>query len=53
MKKVEASELKSNAKNRLISELAKFYILTNTLGWTLEYNDTSISNVEALQNIKF
>ncbi|WP_456439618.1 DUF4230 domain-containing protein [Psychroserpens sp.] len=53
MKKVEASELKLNAKNRLISELAKFYILTNSLGWTLEYNDTSISNTEALQNIKF
>jgi len=52
MKKVEASELKSNAKNRLISELAKFYILTNSLGWTLEYNQTPISNIESLQNIK-
>ncbi len=53
MKKVEASELKSNAKNRLISELAKFYILTNSLGWTLEYKDSSITDVEALKNIKF
>lgn len=53
MKKVEASELKSNAKNRLISELAKFYILTNSLGWTLEYNKISISDVETFQTIKF
>ncbi|MGI9550823.1 MAG: DUF4230 domain-containing protein [Aurantibacter sp.] len=37
MKKVEASSLKSNAQNRLISELQKFYVLTNSLGWTLEY----------------
>ncbi len=31
-KKIEASDLKENAKNRLISELSKFYILTNSLG---------------------
>ncbi|NHF61417.1 DUF4230 domain-containing protein [Flavobacteriaceae bacterium TP-CH-4] len=37
MKKVQASSLKSNAQNRLISELQKFYILTSSLGWTLEY----------------
>ena len=53
MKKMEASDLKSNAKNRLISELAKFYILTNSLGWALEYNDSSITDVETLENIKF
>ena len=53
MKKMEVSDLKSNAKNRLISELAKFYILTNSLGWTLEYNDSSITDVETLENIKF
>ena len=53
MKKVEASELKSNAKNRLISELAKFYILTNSLGWTLEYKASTISDFESLKSIKF
>uniref|UniRef100_UPI00404B33F8 DUF4230 domain-containing protein n=1 Tax=Gelidibacter sp. TaxID=2018083 RepID=UPI00404B33F8 len=52
MKKVEASNLKSNAQNRLFSELSKFYILTNSLGWTLEYNETTITSNEALQNIK-
>ena len=51
MKKIDSSELKSNAQNRLLSELSKFYILTNTLGWTLKYNQTPIESVEALQII--
>ncbi|PRX40658.1 DUF4230 domain-containing protein [Salegentibacter salegens] len=37
-KKVDASSLKSNAQNRLISELQKIYILTSSMGWTLQYN---------------
>lgn len=52
MKKVEESEIKSNAKNRLISELAKFHILTNSLGWTLKYNEKSINNVDELTGLK-
>jgi hypothetical protein len=52
MKKIEASDLKSNAKNRLISELAKFYILTSTMGWTLEYNENPVESAEALQGLK-
>lgn len=52
MKKIEASNLKSNAQNRLISELAKFYILTNSLGWTLQYEGNSIKSSDELQNIK-
>ncbi|MCB4809600.1 DUF4230 domain-containing protein [Tamlana sp. 62-3] len=51
-KKIEASDLKKNAKNRLISELSKFYILTNSLGWTLKYNETPILKNEELQQIK-
>jgi hypothetical protein len=51
-KKIEASELKSNAKNRLISELSKFYILTNSLGWTLQYHETPLSTLEMLDTIK-
>jgi len=43
MKKVEASALKTNAENRLISELQKFYILTNSLGWTLVYNNETVN----------
>ncbi len=51
MKKIEASDLKSNAENRLISELSKFFILTNSLGWTLEYNQAPVESLEGLQNI--
>ena len=49
MKKVEASSLISNAGNRLISELSKFYILTNSMGWTLVYRDRDIENMEGLR----
>lgn len=42
-KKIEKSSLKTNAKNRLISELAKMLIITNNLGWTLEYNGEKIT----------
>ena len=50
--KVENSTLKSNAKNRLISELQKIYILTNTLGWTLQYNNEEFRNPDALEELK-
>ncbi len=52
MKKLENSEIKKNAKNRLISELSKFYILTNSLGWTLKYNDNIIESSRQLETIK-
>lgn len=51
-KKINASNLKSNAENRLISELSKFYILTNSLGWTLQYNQKTIDKSEDLSNLK-
>jgi len=52
LKKIELSTLKSNAKNRLLSELAKFYILTNSLGWTLEYNGSQVDGLEELEQLK-
>ncbi|REE08066.1 uncharacterized protein DUF4230 [Winogradskyella pacifica] len=52
MKKIEASDLKSNAQNRLISELSKFFMLTNSLGWTLEYNQNPISELSELNNLE-
>ncbi|WP_300024285.1 DUF4230 domain-containing protein [uncultured Maribacter sp.] len=52
MKKVQASALLGNAENRLISELQKFYILTNSMGWQLTYQDQTIESLEALQEIK-
>ncbi|MBD0777339.1 DUF4230 domain-containing protein [Maribacter sp. ANRC-HE7] len=51
MKKIEASSLRSNAENRLISELSKFYILTNSMGWTLVYGDRNIENIDGLRGL--
>lgn len=50
-KRIENSSLKKNAKNRLLSELSKFYILTNSLGWKLEYNQTLINTLDDFQKI--
>ena len=52
IKKMDKSDMKSNAQNRLISELTKFYILPNSLGWTLEYNGTEITNQEDINKFK-
>ena len=49
MKKIEASSLRSNAQNRLLSELSKFLVLTNSMGWTLTYGDRAIQNFEELK----
>jgi lipopolysaccharide export LptBFGC system permease protein LptF len=43
-KKMEKSTLKSNAQNRLVSELSKVLILTNSMGWTLKYDGKTIQN---------
>ena len=43
-KKIEKSTLKSNAKNRLLSELSKILILTNSMGWKLVYEGNNINN---------
>ena len=43
-KKIEKSTLKKNAQNRLVSELSKFLILTNSLGWTLKYEGVVIES---------
>ena len=51
MKKVEASSLRSHAENRLVSELQKFYILTNSLGWQLTYAGYKIHNASQLQKM--
>lgn len=50
--KLQNSDVKKNAKNRLISELSKFYILTNSLGWTLQYNETPINNIQNLESLE-
>lgn len=49
-KKIEKSTLKSNAKNRLISELSKILITTNSMGWTLKYEGETV-NEESLDKV--
>lgn len=48
IQKLQNSTLKTNAKNRLISELSKFFILTESLGWTLTYQSKVALNPEAI-----
>lgn len=52
-KKIQKSSLKTNAKNRLVSELSKILILTNSMGWTLKYGGEIIERESDLNtNIK-
>ncbi|WP_339924972.1 DUF4230 domain-containing protein [uncultured Cyclobacterium sp.] len=51
--KIDQSDLKGDAKERLINELSKIYILTNTLGWSLQYQETTIASPTDLNNLKF
>ena len=51
-KKIDSSNIKINAKNRLIGELSKFYILTRSLGWKLQCNETTIKNPEVFNTLK-
>jgi hypothetical protein len=48
-KKIEKSTLKTNAQNRLLSELSKILILTNTMEWTLRYNGYVVKTSTDLQ----
>jgi len=43
-KKIAKSSLKSNAENRLVSELSKILILTNAMGWKLQYNGKPVND---------
>jgi hypothetical protein len=52
MTKIEKSSIKSNAQNRLISELQKIYILTSSMGWSLEYKGNTIPSTEAMEGIR-
>ncbi len=48
-KKIDKSTLKSNAKNRLLSELSKMLVLTNSMGWTLKYKGNTIQKDNDLE----
>ena len=49
-KKIARSTLQTNAKNRLVSELSKILILTNSMGWTLVYNGENVTSETDLSN---
>jgi hypothetical protein len=49
---IEKSALMENAKDRLMSELANIYILTNSMGWTLLYHEEVITGREQLMNLQ-
>ncbi|MDX1328357.1 MAG: DUF4230 domain-containing protein [Arenibacter sp.] len=49
MKKINASSIIANAENRLITELSKFLVLTNSMGWTLVYGDHTVQGLEDLR----
>ncbi|NNK39293.1 MAG: DUF4230 domain-containing protein [Winogradskyella sp.] len=51
IEKINQSNLKTNAQNRLISELSKFFILTNTLGWELKYNTQVVESTDELKKL--
>ena len=46
--KIEQSTLLVNAENRLLSELQKIYLLTNSLGWKLEYKGKAVTTANDL-----
>lgn len=48
---IRKSSLMTNAQNRLISELQKIYILSSTMGWTLEYKNQQIDDQTSWQQL--
>ena len=51
-RKVDASTLKSNAQNRLLTELSNRIFATRAVGWTLEYQNTPIENKDDFKLLK-
>ncbi len=51
-KTIEASDLKKDARERLLSELLNVYILTKSMGWTLQYNETVIDSEDQLRSVR-
>ena len=51
-RKVDASTLKSNAQNRLLTELSNLIFATRAVGWTLECQNTPIENKDDFKLLK-
>jgi hypothetical protein len=50
--KVNQSNMLDNSRERLMSELANIYVLTKSLGWTLQYNEIIIESEDQMKNLK-
>ncbi len=50
--KISKSNLMTNSRNRLVSELQKIYILTNSMGWTLEFQNRPINSETDLESLE-
>jgi hypothetical protein len=51
-RKVNASTLRSNAENRLLTELSNLIFATRAVGWMLEYQNTPIESREDFKMLK-
>ena len=49
---IEKSDLMENSRERLMVELTNLYVLTNSMGWSLMYEEEIIRNQEQLELIK-
>ncbi len=49
---IEKSDLMENSRERLMVELTNLYVLTNSMGWTLMYEEQVIESPEQLQLIR-
>ncbi|RZS96528.1 DUF4230 domain-containing protein [Cecembia calidifontis] len=50
--KVYQSNLMDNSRERLMAELANIFVLTKSLGWTLQYNEVIIESEDQMKNLK-
>lgn len=51
--KIQQSDLKADARERLLTELSKIYLLTGTMGWSLLFEETSINSPEELKGLEY
>ncbi len=52
-KKIEKDQLIKNAQNRLVTELSNIYILSNSMGWKLVYNDKQVNSSSEINTFLF
>jgi hypothetical protein len=50
---IEKDAVMKNAQNRLLSELSSLYIISNSLGWKLNYKKTEINSTKEMDSILF